>query len=639
MRRVCVSAALLLGLAPLGCSSAPANSLMGGGKTGPGATPGLADAAAPAADAGPPEPISDAGAVAPVEAGTPPPPPTPPPPSALAAFQSSVYALGVGACGGCHSDKPNNGVLVPQNPLFAASNVTFAYAAAKPFVDFKTPASSLFVQFAGNGHCGIPTVCGSSSPAFLTAVTTWVASDTPLPPQTPRAPVSDLGALQAISADILAQPAATRPFLRYFTLEYWGNTGTEPPLVDANTERAALIKMLNLNSTGPAIVQPTPIDPGVFIYRVDMRTLGWTAAAWTNLKVTDPYLQPSGFPATLAAAANQTMRADWFVHSSFQSPVNAYLTFLGINSDDPHIDGKNSVNRLAAMTKGYPAMIRSAQTISRTEPFSRIIEWYPTTTLGTGAIGSGHLFKSYNMESDQGTMDIFSHPYRPATDLPGTTPGPYDFDFGDSDNIFTLPNGLFGYYTTEPVDGAVASVANTGTGFPGPTRCFQCHDSQTNMIPFADVMNASITAAPAGTFPPSLTTLLLGMYNQAAMNTELAAAGAIFANAYAQLKLPAMDIGGLPSGYATEVMNIVTNNYGIVLQASTAAGELGVPTSQMLATIKGSSLAATLSSLLTLDANGVPNGSVRRDLWETTYVQLRDLLFPQLPRVGAGDGG
>ncbi len=632
MSRVQLTTALLSAVALAACNPAPMNgsTMLASGSGPDGSTaPSDTDGGAPSdpGDAGmePPPPVAG-------DAGTPPPPPTPPPPSALSAFESPLYALGVGTCGGCHSDTPNNGVLIPQNPLFAARNVTYAYTVAKPFVDFATPSNSLLVKYAGNGHCGIPAICGNNTAAFLGAVTAWAAADTPLPARTPRAtPVSDLTALQAINANLLAQPAATRPFLRYFTLEYWGNMA-DPPLVDVNVERASLIKMLNLNSTGPAIVQPTPIDPGVFIYRIDMRTLGWTAAAWTNLKATDPYMQPAAFPTALTAAANQTMRADYFVFSSFESPVNAYLTFLGINTDDPHIDARNNVNRLASMTAGYPSIIRSGIQISRTEPFSRLIEWYPTTTLSNGAIGSGHLFKSYNMDSDQGTQNIYAHPYRPATDLPGSTPGTYDFDFGDSDNMFTLPNGLFGYYTTEPADGAVASVANTGTGFPGPTRCVQCHDSQTNLLPFSDSVNAAIKAAPIGTFPAPLTTELLGMYNQTAMNAKLASAGAQFAAAYAQLKLPAMDLGGLPSGFATEVMNVVTNNYRIVLQVGTAAAELGVTTPQLLTSIASSPLAAPLASLVTLDAQGHPNGTVRRDVWEQNYVALRKLLFPQLPR-------
>jgi hypothetical protein len=523
-------------------------------------------------------------------------------------------------------------VLQPQYPLFAASNVKFAYVAAKPFVDFATPANSYFVKYAGNSHCGIPSICGGASTVVAGLVAQWAAADTPLPATPVRNPVSDLETLQTVAADMAAQPAVVQPFLRYFTLEYWGNTGGAPPLVAVDTQRSALIKMINLASTGRNIIQPTAIDTAGLVYRVDMRQLGWTDAAWTNLKATDVYFVPADFPTNLTTAATQTMRSDWFVFSMKDSPVNAYLTFLGINSDDPTIDAKNNVDRFGSMTTGYPAIIRAGFNTSRTETFNRVIEWYPTTALGSGARGSGALFKSYNHASNVAPENIFSNPYRPLTNLPATmTPGPYDFPFGDSDNIFTLPNGLPGWYTTEPAGGVVASVASAGAGFPGPTRCFQCHDNTTATLPFIDQVNAAIAADPPSTFPAALKTLLLGMYNQTAMNTQLAAAGAVWGKALAQLNLPSLDIAGSPTGQATECMNVVFNNYHISLQIDAAAAELGVTIPQLVGAIKGSAtLQPGLAGLLSVDAAGNPNGVVRRDNWEANYAAVRKLLFPQL---------
>jgi hypothetical protein len=588
----------------------------------------------PAVDASmPPPPAMDAAMPhdTPIDASMPPPPPPPPPPrpTALTAFQNSFYAFAVNVCGGCHSDRPNNGVLVPQNPLFACSIVTYAYTAAKPFVDFNSPSNSLLAQYAGNNHCGIPAICGSNGPLVAMAVRSWAANDTPLPTTTPRPAVSDLEALQIVAADIQNQPPAAQPYLRYFTLEYWGNTGGLPPLVAVDTERAALIKMLNLVSTNRQIIQPATIDRDGLIYRIDMRTLGWTADAWHNMKATDPYYQPMNFPAT-PTAANRTMRSDWFVANIPNSAVDAYFAFLGIDSDDPSIDAKNNVNRFADMATGYPATVRAGFLVSRTEGFNRIISWHQTTAFGSGAIGSGHLFKSYNMPSDTGTANIFSHPYRPTTNLP-SLPGPYDFDFGDSDNLFTLPNGLFGYYTTEPAGGVVENIQSAGTPFPGPTRCFQCHDNTTNLLPFIDQVHDAIASDPTGTFPAATKTLLLGMYDQQAITEEMTRAGMMFGQAYAALSLPALDIAGLPTGFATEVMNVVTNNYSIILQANTASAELGVSTTQMIAAIRSSpALAASLASLITTDASGNPTGVVRRDDWEASYAALRQVLFPQL---------
>jgi hypothetical protein len=556
----------------------------------------------------------------------PPPPPKQPPtqPTGLMAFQNSFYGVAVSMCGGCHSEKPNEGVLVPQNPLFACSNVLYAYTAAKPFVDFANPSGSLLVEYAGNNHCGLPARCGNSAQAVLAQVQTWVAGDTPLPTTPPRVPVADRQALQLIQTDLYNRPASVQQYVRYFTLEYWGNTNGQPPLVSADVARSALIKMLNVTSTGRQIVQPVAIDSDQLIYAVDMRDLGWTLGAWNNLKATDPYFQPSTFAPAVQVAAYQTMRADWFVYSIPNSAVDAYFVFLGIDTDDPTIDAHNHVDRFGDMTIGAPATVRAGFAVSRTEGSNRIISWHQTNMFGTGAVGSGHLFKSYNMDTDTGNGNIFSHPYRPTTNFPTTlTPSVYDFTFGDSDNLFTLPNGLFGYYTTLPDAGKIANAANAGNAFPGPTGCFQCHDNQTNTIPFVDQVHDAITAANSDAFPAALRTELLGMYDQQAIDSKLATAGTQFGTAYGELHLPAIDIAGTPTGRGTEVMNVVTNNYSIVLGVDTAAAELGTTTSELVSAIKSSPvLSLQLASLI------APSGVIRRDQWEATYTQVRRLLLP-----------
>jgi hypothetical protein len=550
-------------------------------------------------------------------------------PSGLDAFQSSFYAFARASCAQCHSDKTAGGAP-SQSPLFAESDVNLAYINAKPFADFTNPSDSLLVQYAGNNHCGLSN-CTSGSAAALAALVVWARAEAgATPPPVARAPVSDLQALQIVEADIQAQPAANRASLRYFTLEAWGNTGGKPPLVTTDMERAALIKMINLLSTGRQIVQPVPVDTSMLVYRVDMRDLRWTAAAWTNLKATDPYFAPANFPTTVATAAAQSLRSDWFVNAIPNSSVNAYFVFLGINSDDPTIDAMNGVNRFADMTKGAPATLRAGLAISRPEAHNRILSWHQTTALGSGALGAGHLFKSYNFDSDVGTSDIFSHPYKPTTNAP-STPGNYDFTYADSDNMFTLPNGLFGYYTVEGASqGQVMNQANAGAPFPGPTFCFQCHDNKTNLFPLTDRVHDAISSAPAGTFPAALTALLLGVYDTQALSTKLTSAGTLFAQAYAALKLPVTEVPGV----STESLNIVTNNYSIVLGVESAAAEMGVTPAQLVTAIKGSAaVSLAVSSLITTDSGGTPNGIIRRDTWEASYAAVRSLLFAQLPKA------
>ncbi|PWU12394.1 MAG: hypothetical protein C5B49_16445 [Bdellovibrio sp.] len=429
-----------------------------------------------------------------------------------------------------------------------------------------------------------------------------------------------------VNNDLNQLPYTDRRYYRYFSIVPWENLGTLPTPVTADWQRAAIIKMVNFLSTGPSIVQPTPIDTGRFIYRVDMRQLKWTSAAWNNIKNTDPYLVPANFPTNLANAAQQTVRADWFVTNIPNSAVNAYFIFLGINSDDPTIDHMNGVDRFGDMAKGYPATVREGVMVSNTEAHNRILSWHATTGLGSGPAGTGHLFKSYNFDSDTGTSDIFSHPYEPMENNPDPN-GQFNFEFADSDNIFSLPNGLNGYYTTigDPATpGVVQTAANAGA-FPGPTFCFQCHDTVTNMIVFQDNIHDALLAEPFSVFPANVKNLLVGMYNQEGFQAEQAAAGARFAKAYAQLNLPVAERVGM----YTESSNVVNNHYSVSLTTYQAAAELGTTVADLIAKIKSSSrMALALGSLLPVDSNGNPIGGVRRDLWEANYVAVRALVFP-----------
>jgi hypothetical protein len=473
--------------------------------------------------------------------------------------------------------------------------------------------------------------CGGSAPPAdaIPGTTSGGVLSPGVPVRMASNPKSDYQVLDAIRADLAGQAQATQPYLRYFTLEAWYNLGTTPVLVSADWERAALIKMLNFLSTASSIVQPTPIDSAKFVYRVDMRQLNWTAAAWDNIKATDPYFNPSQLPSKYATAAHQTVRADWFVSNIPNSPIDAYFVFLGIDSDDPTIDAKNGVDRFADMASGAPATVRGGVSVSGTEAFNRILSWHATSKLGSGAKGSGHLFKSYNFDDDIGVHDIFSHPYEPTVDNPGDAAyGDYDFTFADSDSISTLPNGLNFYYTTIGPDSPakVQSVASAGEPFPGPQFCFQCHDTATNMIPFSDQVHDVVASDPRRLFSSPLKTLLLGMYDQKAYAARQTAAGAVFGKAMTQLNLPVQESVGV----TTESCNVVTGAFSVVLQVGLAAAELGVTPDALVSTLRHSpALASAMGSLVVRNSNGVPNGSVRRDLWESNYDAVRAALYPQ----------
>ena len=588
----------------------------------------------------------------------------------VAAYQNSVYTLGNQMnCVQCHGVVPEGeanpvtGGGITQSPGWLVTDVNDAYANAKAFANFANPAASVLVTFAGNNHCGITAICGNGSILMQQAIATWAAAENAAGTAgqtgqiTNSSLVSDEQTLTLIQSDLMAQPVADQPYYRYFTLESYGNYNGRGTQVLPARAFSAIIKAVNLSSMGPAIELPTKIDANGLILRWDARTLNWTApqavATWANLKGMDPYFSPADYPTSLSNAANQTLRADWFLSNLAGSSVGAYFGLLGVNANNPNggyfsllneksdgttntdraqIDLLNGVNNFGDMDTGAPATYRSALYLSGTEMFYRIISWHATNTFGTGAAGSGHLFRSYNMDNDLGTEDMYSHPYQPLEENPAPTgaDSAYYWTAGDSDNMQSLPNGLFLNYTVEQeganggtTPGQLQTVANSGATYPGPTFCYQCHDGPS--IQFQDTMHAAILADPEGTFPAALTPILLGIYNQTQMAAEQTAAMASYHTAFAKLNLTTTEAPGI----ATESMNILTTNYVEVVDIWMAAAELGVTPAQVITAINSSTtLSSDLGGLLTVDANGNPNGKIRREDWEADYQLVRKILFP-----------
>jgi hypothetical protein len=206
----------------------------------------------------------------------------------------------------------------------------------------------------------------------------------------------------------------------------------------------------------------------------------------------------------------------------------------------------------------------------------------------------------------------------------------YAFDYADSDNYFSLPNGLYGTMTFIGTDapGQLQSPGNAGCAYPGPTFCFQCHEGPS--VQFQDAVHASIAGSATGTFPAALETLLLGMYDQTALAAHQTDAMTAYKAAYAQLDLGITEKPGM----GTESQNILTTNYVMVVDIWEAAAEMAVTPQALVAAIKANAtLASNLVGLLSVDANGNPNGTTRRDQWEAHYAAVRSALYPQLPVV------
>jgi hypothetical protein len=87
-----------------------------------------------------------------------------------AAFVSGFYAFATaqGSCIQCHASGPGT-------PMFAVSDPSAACGLLLPYINMTNPSSSTLAINAGNNHCGIASICGSSAGAVASQIQSWAA--------------------------------------------------------------------------------------------------------------------------------------------------------------------------------------------------------------------------------------------------------------------------------------------------------------------------------------------------------------------------------------------------------------------------------------------------------------------------------
>ena len=258
--------------------------------------------------------------------------------------------------------------------------------------------------------------------------------------------------------------------MRYFSFAY-----TPLPEIDCAAEglarnpvyylHSALNKFINSVSRGNSVMPVKAVEgTNGALVRIDLRDYGWNDADWQGLSTgeyTDgaqeadftesvwkelatlyPYsIAPSAEP-MLNVLANATgaqvpiMRADWFTRFASEAPY--YDMLLRLPSDIAVLERRLKVD--------VNANIRSQRIIragfdkgqSGVSDHNRMLERHDLP-LG------GYYWKSYDFASSEGEGSLMAHPDGPA-EMGRTASGTVPFVHDGGEMIFTLPNGLQGYY-------------------------------------------------------------------------------------------------------------------------------------------------------------------------------------------------
>lgn len=307
--------------------------------------------------------------------------------------------------------------------------------------------------------------------------------------------------LGTILAHVERLPPADRPFVRYFSLVHMVAEGTTPD--NLSIHRDALAKAVNHLSRRPGLVQPEIIDRATgALLAIDIRDLGWDATPfassreatadlpkvdlWDLALLDYPYgtVMPGGetfdrlaeaylLPAGLIRPV-PFLRADWFMSVVTQPPL--YEDFLRLPRSVAEVERTLGV---ASSGRGK----RGGVTISGVSRNNRVVERHETA--------GGAFWRSIDFQSSTGRENMFRDPVH----LEGS----------GGEFIFTLPNGLQGYFLAdargERLAEAPTSIVTDAFAADRVVRnglaCMRCHDQ--GMKRFTDMIRPALERLGAST--------------------------------------------------------------------------------------------------------------------------------------------
>ncbi|WVT74688.1 c-type cytochrome [Sinorhizobium chiapasense] len=254
--------------------------------------------------------------------------------------------------------------------------------------------------------------------------------------------------VEAALKDIGTVSERDRPFMRYFSYrdQYNGMMGCEDDqtfMKRMDVLAGGFKKLLNSLSYGPNLVLPAEVDgTNGLLVRIDLRELQWEAADYDFLIKryfygTDPQSDPS-----LAALSRETatqlpiMRIDWFMSNGARPEIYNRLMRLPTQISELEasfkIDVAGNIRRRDVLRAGF------ADGSSGVSDHNRMLERHDMPF-------GGYYWKSYDFGGDVGKQVLKRFPHGPKELAPlGAGLVPFEHDGGEM--IFSLPNGLQGYY-------------------------------------------------------------------------------------------------------------------------------------------------------------------------------------------------
>ena len=323
----------------------------------------------------------------------------------------------------------------------------------------------------------------------------WITEGAPFPGRAVRPFQGEQQMIATIHAHLTKARVSDRPFLRYFTLTNLFNNHKQVTDDEMRLYRAALSKLVNSLSFQPSIVVPAAIDAEQTIFAIDLRDVGWDKNdLWKEVLKAYPYglKHDNSRDANFAELAKEVyrmaasdlphIRADWFIATASRPPL--YHTMLELPEQAKDLEKKLNVDVEADFLSNRLA--RAGFATSGVSAQNRLVDRHNAL--------HGMYWKSYDFKTNEGKGNLFKFPLGP-----NFTNNPHNdlaFESDGGEMIFTLPNGLQGYFLTDgkgkridsgPVEVVSDALKTSGTpAIVTGLSCMACH--KHGVIRFKDTL-------------------------------------------------------------------------------------------------------------------------------------------------------
>lgn len=463
--------------------------------------------------------------------------------------------------------------------------------------------------------------------------------------------------VEAALKNISKVSALDRRHVRYFSYrdQYNGMMGCEDDatfMKRMDVLAGGFKKLLNSLSYGPKLVVPAEVDgTNGLLVRVDLRDLQWDAADYDFLVKRYFYgVDPKSDGALQALSAEtQTqlpiMRIDWFMSNGARPEIYNRLMKLPTHIRELEtrfkIDVDDNIRRRNVLRAGF------ADGSSGVSDHNRMLERHDMPF-------GGYYWKSYDFAGDLGKQVLKRFPHGPK-ELGTLDAGLVPFEHDGGEMIFSLPNGLQGYYLStaagKQLDIGPTTIVSfrqrpigKGVEIVNARSCFDCHAD--GILSKRDQLRDHI--ATSTLFSKDQQDVLLAMYvKQEELDEAYRKDRERFVGALQKLEVtePTPD-GGLQSKHApgdAEIVTYFADKYEDELDFDGLAAEFDMTPQQFSEAVKRVTdvnvLRLGLDWVTTLEAGG----TVPRNEVEQQYALLLEPLTQRRALdtgliVVAGDG-